>query len=78
MKSDSATIAYNAAAAVLADVDSIDGMVTDAVIAFAFLSNDGSSKLAWYSTDLIHSTLGLATWLQAEMVDCLVQDPGDE
>ncbi len=70
---DSATIAYNAAAAVLANVDDIDGMLTDAVIAFAFLDSDGSPKLAMYSTDLIHATIGLATWLQAELVDRLIE-----
>ena len=68
---DGVTVALDAAVLAMKERE-IEGMATDAVLAFAFVDKDGEPKLAMYATETLAATLGLATWMQGDMLDKLV------
>ena len=74
---DGATVALNTAVMAMEERE-IEGMATDAVLAFAFMDEDGEPKLAMYATELLAATLGLATWMQGNMLDKLVNAADDD
>ena len=73
---DGTTVAFEAAIKAMEE-RGIKGLPTDAVVAFAYLDGDGAPQLAMYVTELIHATLGLATWLRSEMLEQFFKSSGE-